>query len=140
MVLWQSDLRVSWRAQWLSLLVHGLVAILVLLLPWPMSYTLIWMLLLSLVVFDSVRSQRRIHASQGEIKLLTDYRLKWQGKEWVIVGTPWMLRSSMMLRLRQLGKTRSQHLWLSSDSMDVGEWRDLRRLMLQQQANGSGQA
>ncbi|HHU9887575.1 TPA: protein YgfX, partial [Escherichia coli] len=25
MVLWQSDLRVSWRAQWLSLLIHGLV-------------------------------------------------------------------------------------------------------------------
>ncbi|MEN1444047.1 hypothetical protein AAIH10_35445, partial [Pseudomonas aeruginosa] len=22
MVLWQSDLRVSWRAQWLSLLIH----------------------------------------------------------------------------------------------------------------------
>lgn len=140
MVLWQSDLRVSWRAQWLSLLVHGLVAILVLLLPWPMSYTLIWMLLLSLVVFDSVRSQRRINASQGEIKLLTNYRLKWQGKEWEIVGTPWMLRSSMMLRLRHPGKTRCQHLWLSSDSMDAGEWRDLRRLMLQQQASGSGQA
>ncbi|MCO9773128.1 protein YgfX, partial [Salmonella enterica subsp. enterica serovar Give] len=26
MVLWQSDLRVSWRAQWISLLIHGLVA------------------------------------------------------------------------------------------------------------------
>ncbi|MQL31399.1 hypothetical protein EI038_31965, partial [Escherichia coli] len=24
MVLWQSDLRVSWRAQWISLLIHGL--------------------------------------------------------------------------------------------------------------------
>lgn len=138
MVLWQSDLRVSWRAQWLSLLVHGLVAILVLLLPWPMSYTLLWMLLLSLVVFDSVRSQRRIHARQGEIKLLMDYRLKWQGKEWEIIGTPWMLRSAMMLRLRQSGKTTGKPLWLSSDSMNAGEWRDLRRLMLQQQASGNG--
>jgi toxin CptA len=139
-VLWQSDLRVSWRAQWLSLLAHGLLALFVLLLPWPMSYTLIWMFLLSLVVFDSVRSQRRIHATQGEIKLLTDYRLKWQDKEWEIVGTPWMLRTGMMLRIRQTRKTRCQHLWLAADSMDIGEWRDLRRLMLQQQASGSGQA
>jgi hypothetical protein len=27
--------------------------------PWPLSYTPLWLLLLSLVVFDSVRSQRR---------------------------------------------------------------------------------
>jgi toxin CptA len=139
-VLWQSDLRVSWRAQWLSLLAHGLVALLVLLIPWPMSYTLIWMLLLSLVVFDSVRSQRRIHACQGEMKLLTDYHLRWQNQEWEIVGSPWVLRSGMMLRLRRAGRKRCQHLWLSADSMDTGEWRDLRRLMLQQQASGSGEA
>ncbi len=59
MVLWQSDLRISWRAQWFSLLLHGVVAALVLLVPWPLSYTPIWLLLLSLVVFDCVRSQRR---------------------------------------------------------------------------------
>ncbi len=70
MVLWQSDLRISWRAQWFSLLLHGVVAALVLLVPWPLSYTPIWLLLLSLVVFDCVRSQRRIHARRGEIKLL----------------------------------------------------------------------
>ena len=67
MVLWQSDLRVSWRAQWLSLLIHGLVAAVILLMPWPLSYTPLWMVLLSLVVFDCVRSQRRINARQGEI-------------------------------------------------------------------------
>lgn len=50
MVLWQSDLRISWRAQWFSLLLHGVVAALVLLVPWPLSYTPIWLLLLSLVV------------------------------------------------------------------------------------------
>lgn len=80
MVLWQSDLRVSWRSQWMSLLLHGLVAAFVLLMPWPLSYTPLWLLLLSFVVFDSVRSQRRIHARQGEIKLLMDSRLRWQGK------------------------------------------------------------
>jgi hypothetical protein len=25
----------------------------------------------------------------------------------------------------------AQHLWLAADSMDAGEWRDLRRLVLQ---------
>lgn len=52
MVLWQSDLRISRRSQWFSLLLHGVVAAIVLLMPWPLSYTPIWLLLLSLVVFD----------------------------------------------------------------------------------------
>ena len=103
MVLWQSDLRVSWRSQWMSLLLHGLVAAFVLLMPWPLSYTPLWLLLLSFVVFDSVRSQRRINARQGEIKLLMDSRLRWQGKEWDILGMPWMLNCGMMLRLRGNG-------------------------------------
>jgi len=133
-VLWQSDIRVSWRSQWLSLLLHGLMAAFVLLLPWPLSYTPLWLLLLSLVVFDSVRSQRRINACQGEIKLLMDARLRWQGVEWEIVGTPWMLNIGMILRLRREKDGRRQHLWLAADSMDAQEWRDLRRLISQQSA------
>ena len=125
MVLWQSDLRVSWRAQWLSLLIHGLVAAVILLMPWPLSYTPLWMVLLSLVVFDCVRSQRRINARQGEIRLLMDGRLRWQGQEWSIVKAPWMIKSGMMLRLRSDSGKR-QHLWLAADSMDEAEWRDLR--------------
>ncbi|HFK5770006.1 protein YgfX [Enterobacter ludwigii] len=132
MVLWQSDLRVSWRSQWMSLLLHGLVAAFVLLMPWPLSYTPLWLLLLSFVVFDSVRSQRRIHARQGEIKLLMDSRLRWQGKEWEILGMPRMIASGMMLRLRSVDSGRRQHLWLAADSMDSAEWRDLRRMLLQQ--------
>ena len=119
MVLWQSDLRISWRAQWFSLLLHGVVAAL---------------LLLSLVVFDCVRSQRRIHARRGEIKLLTDSRLRWQNAEWEILGTPWVINSGMLLRLRHVDTRRGQHLWLAADSMDAGEWRDLRRLVLQKPA------
>ena len=135
MVLWQSDLRVSWRAQWLSLLIHGLVAALVLLMPWPLSYTPLWLILLSLVVFDCVRSQRRINTRHGEIKLLMDGRLRWQGQDWTIQGPPWMLKTGMMLRLRADSGKR-QHLWLAADSMDDAEWRDLRRLMLQQATQG----
>lgn len=130
MVLWQSDLRVSWRSQWLSLLLHGVVAAIVLLMPWPLSYTPLWLLLLSLVVFDCVRSQRRINGRHGEIKLMMDARLRWQGHEWEIVGQPWMLRSGVMLRLRDTGDAKRQHLWLASDSMDAREWRDLRRMLL----------
>jgi len=135
-VLWQSDLRVSWRAQWLSLLLHGLVAALILLAPWPLRYTPLWLMLLSLVVIDCVRSQRRINACHGEIKLLMDSRLRWQGMEWDILGTPWMLTSGMMLRLRKKQGGRVHHLWLASDSMDEREWRDLRRMLLQQPATG----
>jgi toxin CptA len=51
----------------MSLLLHGLVAAFVLLMPWPLSYTPLWLLLLSFVVFDSVRSQRRINARQGRL-------------------------------------------------------------------------
>lgn len=130
MVLWQSDLRVSWRAQWLSLLLHGLVAAAILLMPWPLSYTPLWLILLSLVVFDCVRSQRRINARQGEVKLLMDGRLRWQGQDWYVVSAPWMIEAGMMLRLRSEAGKR-QHLWLAADSMDEADWRDLRRLMLQ---------
>jgi len=135
-VLWQSELRVSWRAQWISLLLHGLGAALILLMPWPLSYTPLWLLLLSLVVFDCVRSQRRINACHGELKLLLDSRLRWQGVEWDIIGTPWMLRGGMMLRLRCEEDGRRQHLWLAADSMDAQEWRDLRRVISQKPAQG----
>lgn len=62
------------------------MAVLILLMPWPLSYTPLWLILLSLVVFDCVRSQRRINACQGEIRLLMDGRLRWQGQEWSIVS------------------------------------------------------
>ncbi|MRS14264.1 hypothetical protein GJV06_05100 [Enterobacteriaceae bacterium RIT691] len=134
MVLWQSDLRVSWRSQWVSLLLHGVVAAVILLMPWPLSYTPLWLLLLSLVVFDCVRSQRRINAAQGEIKLLMDSHLRWQNQEWELLGTPWVMNSGMMLRLRRIDGRKRIHLWLAADSMETREWRDLRRTILQQPA------
>jgi toxin CptA len=84
------------------------------------------------VVFDSVRSQRRINARQGEIKLMMDSRLRWQGKEWEIIGTPWMLSSGMMLGYVRWAAGVASILWLAADSMDEVEWRDLRRMVLQQ--------
>ncbi|WP_244554071.1 protein YgfX, partial [Escherichia coli] len=74
----------SWRAQWRSWLIHGLVAAVILLMPWPLSNTPVWMVLLSLVAVDGVRRKRRIKARQGEIRLLIDGRLRWEGQEWSI--------------------------------------------------------
>lgn len=93
------------------------------------------MMLLSLVVFDCVRSQRRINTCQGEIKLLMDGRLRWQGEDWVLLRPPWLLNSGMVLRLRA-ESGRHQHLWLAADSMEEAEWRELRRVMLQQPLSG----
>ncbi len=62
-----------------------------------------------------------------------DSRLRWRNQEWDIQGAPWMLNSGMMLRIRRPGGRR-QHLWLAADSMNPEEWRDLRRILMQQPA------
>ncbi len=133
MVLWQSDLRVSWRAQWLSLLIHGLVAAVILLMLLTHSVTprygwryFRWWCLIAFAASGVLMLAR------GKFRLLMDGRLRWQGQEWSIVKAPWMIKSGMMLRLRSDGGKR-QHLWLAADSMDEAEWRDLRRILLQQE-------
>ncbi len=59
----------------------------ILLMPRPLSYTPLWMILLSLVVFDCVRSQRRINTRRGEIATM-DGRLRWQGQDWTLLRPP----------------------------------------------------
>ncbi|AFJ45813.1 conserved hypothetical membrane protein [Shimwellia blattae DSM 4481 = NBRC 105725] len=108
------------------------MAAVVLLLPWPLNYLPVWLLLLSLVVLDCVRSQRRINARHGEIKLLDNSQLHWLGRDWLILGTPWMSRAGMLLRLRDTTTARRHLLWVASDSVDQGEWRDLRRVLAEQ--------
>lgn len=127
MVLWQCDLRISWLAQRLSLLLHGVTVTALLLLPWPLIYVPLLLLLLSLIVFDCICSQRRIYARRGMLMLMEDKRIGWQGKEWKIMGSPWLLPGGMLLILRIDKKT--QRLWLAKDSMVSREWRDLRRLL-----------
>nr|WP_233149068.1 protein YgfX [Shimwellia pseudoproteus] len=127
--MWQSELRVSWRAQWLSLLLHGVVAAVVLLLPWPLNYLPVWLLLLSLVVLDCVRSQRRINARHGVIKLLENQRVRWQERDWQIQGKPWVIRSGILLRLRDVATARRHYLWIAADSLDQEEWRELRQVL-----------
>lgn len=128
MVLWQCDVRISWRAQWLSLLLHGVIATVLLLLPWPLSLMPVWLLLVSLVVFGCIRSQRRIRARHGLLALLEGDRLTWQGREWRLNGPPWLLPGGMLLNLS--GDDAHQRLWLAADSLDARAWRELRRLLL----------
>lgn len=129
MALWHSDLRVSWRAQWVSLLLHGMVIIALLLAPWPASYTVVWMLLLTLVVFECVRSQRRIGSREGEIALFEGRQFQWRQRRWQISGRPWITRQAILIPLRS-AKGEQEKLWLVADSMSAEEWRDLRKHLI----------
>lgn len=129
MVLWQSDLHVSWRAQWVSLLAHGAVILLLLLAPWPPNYTVVWIVLLTLVVLESVRSQRRIRRREGPIALLTARRLRWRQREWTISGRPLNIGQAMLLTLKD-AKGQRERLWLMRDCTDEASWRQLRQHLL----------
>lgn len=129
MALWHSDLRVSWRAQWVSLLLHGVVILALLLAPWPASYTPVWMLLLTLVVFEAVRSQRRIRGREGDIALMENREIAWRQQRWAICGRPWMTRQAIYIALCS-AKGEKEKLWLLRDSMDEAAWRQLRQQLL----------
>ncbi|MFT8209596.1 MAG: protein YgfX [Symbiopectobacterium sp.] len=131
MALWRCDLRVSWRMQVFSLLVHGLLLLLILLAPWPDGYAVLWLSLMTLVVFGFIRSQRNIKARHGEIVLQDEASLEWQQHRWRIIRRPWMLKNGILLSLRRSDGKRQQRLWLASDNMDKQEWRHLRQLLLE---------
>jgi toxin CptA len=113
--------------------------LLILLAPWPAGYWPVWMTLLLLVLFECIRSQRRITARTGEIVLTDDYRLLWRGHEWQIKHPVWMISHGALLSLRreklkgglaQAMRSSRQRLWLASDSMSQEEWRHLRQILL----------
>ena len=113
--------------------------LMILLAPWPAGYWPVWMTLLLLVLFECIRSQRRITARTGEVVLTDDYRLLWRGHEWQIKHPVWMISHGALLSLRreklkgglaQAMRSRRQRLWLASDSMSQEEWRHLRQILL----------
>ncbi|MFG1173479.1 protein YgfX [Erwiniaceae bacterium CAU 1747] len=136
MVLWRCKLRVSWAAQWQSLLLHGAVILLLLLIPWPGSYTLVWIGLLTLVLMESIRSQRRILSRVGPIELLSSKQFQWRQQQWFLASKPWIGRWAILLPLRTKEGKR-EWLWLGADSMENAEWRLLRQqlLMLKEPGN-----
>lgn len=129
MVLWQSDLRVSWQAQWLSMLLHSAAIAVLLLAPWPPKLTPIWGVMLILVLLETVRSQRRIRCCEGEIMLLNQQRLRWRQQEWHLLQRPWITRRVILLSLRN-DLNKRQRLWLLRDSMSDIAWRELRQCLM----------
>ncbi|AKJ41226.1 protein YgfX [Pragia fontium] len=131
-VLWHSDIRVSWKTQCVSLLIHGALVLLVLLSPWNDGYWPLWLSLVTLVIFDCLRSQRHIQRMQGEMLLLNNGVIQWQRNEWKIKGKPIMFSWGISLKLVSItGKHRRRRVWLAIDSMDTESWRSLRFQLLQ---------
>ncbi|WP_431225172.1 protein YgfX [Serratia sp. L9] len=130
MAQWQCDVRVSWRTQLVSLLTHGALILLILIAPWPEGYGPIWLVLLTLVVFECIRSQKRIASRQGELRLLAERRIEWHGQEWLILKKPWMPGFGILLSLQQVNGKKRRRLWLASDSLGNAEWRHLRQRLL----------
>jgi toxin CptA len=119
------------------LLLHGTLILLVLLAPWPDGYVFLWMALLTILVFECIRSQKKITSRQGSIAFLAADRLSWQRKEWRFDKPVWVLNSGVLLSLQEVtgktsgqGKVRRQRFWLASDSMSPEEWRHLRQWLL----------
>lgn len=114
--------------------------LLILIAPWPEGVWLIWLVLLTLVVFQCVRSQKRIAAVQGELRLLADRRFCWHGRELMLAKKPWMPGYGMLLTLQPMEGKTCCRLWLASDSMGKKEWRHLHQLLLYPSADGDEDA
>ncbi|MDN0087741.1 protein YgfX [Yersinia nurmii] len=125
MAQWRCDLRVSWRTQLFSLLIHGVLVLITLVAPWPDGCTPLWLILLTLVVFECIRSQKSITSRQGEIRLKAGNLLIWKRQEWKLVRQPWITRYGVLLSLQGAGSQRRKRVWLASDSMSEDEWREL---------------
>ncbi|CAM3831320.1 protein YgfX [Serratia silvae] len=134
MAQWRCDVRVSWRTQLISLLTHGLLILLILIAPWSEGYGLIWLVLLTLVVFECIRSQKCIASRQGELWLLAERRIEWHDQEWLMVKKPWMPGFGILLSLQQVNGKKRHRLWLASDSMSKADWRQLRQRLLFEQS------
>ncbi|GKX62754.1 membrane protein [Pragia fontium] len=106
--------------------------LLVLLSPWNDGYWPLWLSLVTLVIFDCLRSQRHIQRMQGEMLLLNNGVIQWQRNEWKIKGKPIMFSWGISLKLVSItGKHRRRRVWLAIDSMDTESWRSLRFQLLQ---------
>ncbi|WP_168385852.1 protein YgfX [Erwinia amylovora] len=137
MVLWQCELRPSRLAQRLSLLLHGAVMLALLLPTWPASSGLVRMLLLVLVLFECIRSRRRIGRRQGDIALLEGHELRWRQREWCIISRPWLTGQAILLLLQDTHGQR-ERLWLFADGMENRNWRQLRLQLLNSKVQGNG--
>ncbi|MGL4195499.1 MAG: protein YgfX [Edwardsiella piscicida] len=131
MVLWRCNVHVSWRTQVMFLLGHGALVLAILLAPWPENYSVFWLILLVAVIFECIRSQRRIARNRGELQLLAPQVWHWQLREWRLARRPWVSDLGALLILQSThGAPCRRRLWLAADSMSREEWGQLRRMLL----------
>jgi len=128
-VRWRCNLRASRRAQTLSLVLHGALALALLLAPWPDSASLPRIVLLLLVLLECLRSQHRIRRCRGEITLRKGRVMGWEQSQWRITSPPWLTQLAIRLTL-QNATSRRERLWLFADGMESSEWRLLRQHLL----------
>ncbi|AKH64298.1 MULTISPECIES: protein YgfX [Photorhabdus] len=131
MVLWKCDLRVSWNTQLISTCVHGAIAFIVLLAPWPADDSIFWLPLVLLVIASWGRSQKNIRKLQGPLVLLNNNKLQWKKHEWQIIRQPWMCRYGVLITAQSFYNRKKIRLWIASDSMPQDEWRNINQLLLQ---------
>ncbi len=92
-----------------------------------------WIILLTLVVFECLRSQKRIAATQGEISLLDSNQIYWHKQTYRIFKQPVLLKNGVFLRIEETKghKPKRTRIWVAVDSMEQTNWRSLRQLLLQ---------
>lgn len=117
----------------IALLGYGALVLAILLAPWPESYgvSAIWLVLLVAVIFECIRSQRRIARNRGELQYHATGEWRWQQREWRLARRPWISDMGVLLLLQSCtGPARRRRLWLAADSMSRDEWSELRALLL----------
>ncbi|EFB71613.1 Protein of uncharacterised function (DUF1434) [Providencia rustigianii] len=132
MVLWKSNLAISWKTQLFSTCFHGVTGILLLVAPWQPGNSMIWLPLLVVLVASWAKSQKNISKVKGVAVLVNGNKFQWKKNEWEIVKTPWCSRFGILLTLNALqGKPRKLRLWIAKDALSEENWRNLNQLLLQ---------
>ncbi|EKT55883.1 protein YgfX [Providencia sneebia] len=134
MVLWKSNLSISWKTQLFSTCAHGLVGFILLATPWASNNTIpmMWLPLLIIVMVSWAESQKRISKTKGILVLVNGNKVQWKKNEWSIIKQPWCTKAGMLLTLSALqGKPQKIRLWVAKDALSEENWRNLNQLLLQ---------
>ncbi|HIE0516580.1 TPA: protein YgfX [Providencia stuartii] len=132
MVLWKSNLSISWKTQLFSTCAHGVVGFILLVAPWAPGNSMVWLPLLVIVIASWAKSQKSISKIKGTAVLVNGNKVQWKKNEWSIVKQPWCSRVGGLLTLSALqGKPQKIRLWVAKDALSEESWRNLNQLLLQ---------
>ncbi|EKT64820.1 protein YgfX [Providencia burhodogranariea] len=132
MVLWKSNLFISWKTQLFSTCAHGAIGFALLAAPWAQDNLVIWLPLLVVVIASWAKSQKNISKIKGVLVLLNGNKVQWKKNEWSIIKQPWCSQVGILLTLSALqGKSQEIRLWVAKDALSEESWRNLNQLLLQ---------